>query len=181
MGRAQAAIRRLEGEPCQWCFPGEGDLTTLSIRFGEKIGERRSLHSDAAVPNFRFAISVDTAWRVENSDGVLCTSDDEKPRGGEVRGVLKALEGNSVATARIHPIAGDIAITFKSGQVIRAFCCVGEGDHSYTWDYWFSDRKPGQEVHFSIGPRGTVNFNWPGPGVGSAGRDEDEGRPSTAS
>lgn len=175
--RVEAALRQLVGQPCGWCFPGEEDLTTLSMRFGDKIGEHRSLLSEAVVPEFPFAISIDTAWRVESSNRILCTFDDEKPRGGEVRGVLSAIEGDSVVAVQILPIAGDIAITFKSGLAIRAFCCVEDDEPSYTWDYWFSARKPGDEVNFSVGPRGTVNFNWPGPAPKLTGRRQREGRP----
>lgn len=161
--RAARAVRRISGEICRRITPGVGNLTTLSLSFGDEVHRGRPNRDNRRIGHYRYSIRTSSAWRLETAGRVLCTFDDKKPKGGEVRHLLAELEGQRVLTATMTAPAGDLAIEFERGQVVRAFGLIGEGDRSYTWDYYFCDRTPRRELYFSVGPRGAINFNWPDP------------------
>jgi hypothetical protein len=159
---AGAALGRLEGQICQDVLPSIGDVTKLGLKFGAVIKRYPALQATGRpVIVYEFSTCCDSAWRLDSADEVLCSFDDEKPRGGKIQAALAALKGQMVTNVEFAPPAGDLAIHFENGQVLRFFCCVAEGDHTYTWDYYFSDRRPGREVRFQVGPRGLVDFDWP--------------------
>lgn len=161
--RAASAMRHIAGETCRRITPGAGDLTTLSLSFGDEVHSHWPDRGDRRTRCYRYSIRTSSAWRLETPGRVLCTFDDKKPKGGKVRRLLAELEGQRAVAAKMTAPAGDLAIEFESGQVVRAFGLIGEGDRSYTWDYYFCDRTPQREIYFSVGPRGAINFNWPDP------------------
>lgn len=157
--RAQRAVGNMVGCICRDAFPGQEDLTTLFLTFGDIVGGHSNPLPGAREKFLRlhqFSIGTTSAWRLDGPDRVVCSYDDKIPHEAYVRRALAELVGQRVVRAEFTAPAGDLAIHFERGQVVRTFCCIREDDHSCTWDYYFN----GGEESFSVGPRGAVNFGW---------------------
>jgi len=149
----------MAGTICREVIPGVEDLTTLALAFGDEVGSYWSDRGKRRVGLFQFFLRTSSAWRLETPERVVCTFDDEKPAGGEVRRHLGELVGQHVS--RVEPLApaGDLAIEFANDRIVRAICVVREG--ACGGDYFFSDMSRNCKESFQMGPRGIVDFDWP--------------------
>ena len=157
--RARKAVSRIVGTDCRSVTPGVGDLTTLGMWFGDETDSYWSDRGRRRVSLFQFFVRTSGAWRLESRERVLCTYDDPKPAGGEVRRHLDELVGQRVSRVAVLAPAGDLAIEFGSGRTVRVICVVREG--ACGGDYYFSDNSVASRESFQVGPRGVVDFGWP--------------------
>jgi len=132
----------------------------LELNFGRQVGKRPSLFTaGATIHLYEFWLRTSGVWRLDRPGHVLCSSEDEMPRGSTARLPFVEIEGQRVVEAELTPPAGDVKVLFESGHVFRIFACVPEG--ACGGDYFFIHDADGQKESFQVGPRGYVDLEWP--------------------
>jgi len=117
---------------------------------------------DSFIPEFRFVLGLNCAWRLEKCGRVGCTCDDTGSRRAERLAQLDELKGLRVVRVELAGPAGDLTVELERETVLRSFCCIRRGQPGKIWDYYYIDDSVHRTVAFSVGPRGGIDFDWSG-------------------
>lgn len=118
------ALLRLHDRRC-WCAVPIGPHGFLQLGFGQRLVREVPLDAHPAQAlrtHFpELGLFVECAWRLDSESGVVCgTRDALRPGGRLLEGLARLIDDN-VARAEFSAPAGDLAIHFSSGLVLRLF------------------------------------------------------------
>lgn len=130
-------IVKLVGRECWSVIAGKGTGSHIHMGFGTKIARQipltnPNLTEDERLFDAELTLFVTgAAWRVENSQAVLCTDTDENC--SERYNALKNLAGKKVVFAQLFFPSFDLILEFTGGVRFQIFCDFAY-DASDTWD-----------------------------------------------
>lgn len=162
LSRARAILQRLAGQLCRTPITEDRQPTPLALQFGKRLHRRRPCFVDSFIPEFRFVLGLNCAWRLERRGRVDCTLGETGSRRIEMQARLDELRGLRVVRVELTGPAGDLAIELEREIVLRSFCCIRRGRPGTIWDYYCIDDSTDCSAAFSVGPRGGIDFDWSG-------------------
>lgn len=142
-----AALRALIGAPCWSALAGRGAGGTLVLDLGGKLRRVQPLKNPQLTDEQRMYtgelwLLVRCAWRLESTDGVVCSR-----RHGT--GGIGELIGRAVTRFEVRGPAHDAVLWFGDDRRLNVFCDRGTGD-----DDCYAVALPGTIVE--VGPGGAI-------------------------
>jgi hypothetical protein len=166
--RLLSELACLEGKKCLWYWAGESTGSVINVEFGKKIKRMKPIGTvlkQIRPPNLTLTdeqreqreyegemiLLVESAWRVDTDDGVLCGSTDSNCPGCDMQLGLEQLKGQTVKSVHILAPALDLTVIFEKNLILRVFC---DQTNLYSrvdnYSFFNNDRA------YIVGPRGAV-------------------------
>lgn len=158
MNRARNLLRSVLGNECWSVIAGPGTGSHLVLDIGRKIQLPEPIRNPLLSEESRrykgeFTLFLeDCAWRVENEEGILCTSKSENSLNGEMLSAIRQLIGARIIRAEIETFGFDLLIAFDKKLVLRTFSDTASDESGDNYTY------SSPEGAFTVSPKGKFHF-----------------------
>lgn len=117
-------LQKLVGKECWGIVEGEGTGSIIDFKLGEKILmekpiENEYLPRDLQLYNSEFSLFVQSVWRVDSRERVICGAWTEHEF---VHQEMAQIIGQTVKTIELFEPAFDLKITFSNELKLNIFC-----------------------------------------------------------
>ncbi len=121
------ALRSLIGQSCWATIAGAGTGSVVSLYFGDKIPRKKRLTNPHLSPEAQgfdgeYVLFIEeSAWRIESSEQVLCSSLSSNDNEGPMLSSLHLLQGKRVLDLTLRTPSLDLAVAFEGGLMLSIF------------------------------------------------------------
>jgi len=121
------ALTRFVGRRCLGFTAGAGTGSVVNLELEPRKPRLRPLANPHLTPeqqagHAEFAVFVESAWRLDSPEAVICGSTDSNRAGGPMLTGLQALVGQTVESFRLGAPGFDLELRFTNGWRFLIFC-----------------------------------------------------------
>jgi len=136
----------LKGKECWGIIAGKGTGHNVSIQFGEKILRKNVIPNDYLSDDQRmfkpeFSLFIESSWRLDSIDKVICSSDDPNDNNGLLVNGLKNIVNKKILSIEVLKPALDLVIEFSDLFFLKIFCDHTDPNYGYDNYSFFMPEK----------------------------------------